>query len=120
MVVSSLIVGFGWALWHLPLRWTAGITLQQLPWLLLIVDITAKSVLFTRGFQYTSGRVLIAAILHGASNLFVVSARLLDRAGLDAAHPGHGHKSGAGAGDLAQPSPAPTATPTNGTPPGAS
>jgi len=45
---------------------------QQPVWLLL-VDITAKSVLFTWVFLHTRGSVLIAMLFHGATNLFVVS-----------------------------------------------
>ena len=71
--IASLIVGILWALWHLPLLWTAGIDVQQLPWWLLILDVPAKSLFFTLVFQRTSGSVLIAAIFHGATNLFTVS-----------------------------------------------
>jgi membrane protease YdiL (CAAX protease family) len=45
---------------------------QQPVWLLL-VDITAKSVLFTWVFLHTRGSVLIAMLLHGATNLLLVS-----------------------------------------------
>jgi membrane protease YdiL (CAAX protease family) len=71
--LASLIVGILWALWHLPLLWTAGIDAQQLPWWLLILDVPAKSLFFTLVFQRTNGSVLIAAIFHGATNLFTVS-----------------------------------------------
>jgi membrane protease YdiL (CAAX protease family) len=71
--VASLVVGIFWALWHLPLLWTPGIQASQLPWWLLIVDVPAKSVFFTWVFRHTAGSVLIAALFHGATNLFVVS-----------------------------------------------
>ena len=45
---------------------------QQPVWLLL-VDITAKSVLFTWVFLHTRGSVLVAMLFHGATNLFIVS-----------------------------------------------
>jgi membrane protease YdiL (CAAX protease family) len=45
---------------------------QQPVWLLL-VDITAKSVLFTWVFLHTRGSVLLAMLFHGATNLFIVS-----------------------------------------------
>jgi membrane protease YdiL (CAAX protease family) len=70
---ASLVVGILWALWHLPLLWTPGLQEQQLPWWLLILDVPAKSVFFTWIFLRTDGSVLIAALFHGATNLFVVS-----------------------------------------------
>ena len=45
---------------------------QQPVWLFLL-DITAKSVLFTWVFLHTRGSALFAGLLHGATNLFVVS-----------------------------------------------
>jgi len=72
-VTASLIVGVFWALWHLPLLWTPGIADSQLPWWLLVLDVPAKSVFFTWIFRRTGGSVLLAALFHGATNLFVVS-----------------------------------------------
>jgi hypothetical protein len=40
---------------------------------LLLVDTTAKSVLFTWVFLHTRGSVLLAALLHASTNLFAVS-----------------------------------------------
>ena len=45
---------------------------HQPVWLLLL-DVTAKSVLFTWVFLHTRGSVLIAMLFHGATNLFLVS-----------------------------------------------
>jgi CAAX protease family protein len=70
---ASLIIGIFWALWHLPLLWTPIIQASQLPWWLLVIDVPAKSVFFTWVFLRTDGSVLIAALFHGATNLFVVS-----------------------------------------------
>jgi uncharacterized protein len=68
-----LILGVIWALWHLPLVWTEGNVMYHQPVWLLLVDITAKSVLFTWVFLHTRGSVLIAMLFHGATNLFLVS-----------------------------------------------
>jgi membrane protease YdiL (CAAX protease family) len=75
--VASLVLGVLWGLWHLPLFWTEGApqVYQQPVWLFL-VDITAKSVLFTWVFLHTRGSVLLAMLLHGATNLFGVSPDL--------------------------------------------
>ena len=72
-LVASLILGVLWGLWHLPLVWTEGATLYQQPVWLFLLDITAKSVLFTWVFLHTRGSVLLAMLLHGATNLFAVS-----------------------------------------------
>ncbi len=75
-LVASLILGVLWALWHLPLVWTEGAPMYQLPIWLFLLDITAKAVLFTWVFLHTRGSVLLAMLLHAATNLFVVSPNL--------------------------------------------
>ncbi len=75
-LVASLILGVLWGLWHLPLVWTEGAPMYQLPVWLFLLDITAKSVLFTWVFLHTRGSALIAVLLHGATNLFAVSPNL--------------------------------------------
>jgi membrane protease YdiL (CAAX protease family) len=75
-LVASLILGVLWGLWHLPLVWTEGAPLYQQPVWLFLLDITAKSVLFTWVFLHTRGSVLLAILFHGATNLFVVSPML--------------------------------------------
>jgi uncharacterized protein len=72
-LVASLIVGVFWALWHLPLLWTEGRTRFQEPVWPILVDNTAKSVLFTWVFLNTRGSLLLAILLHAATNLFRVS-----------------------------------------------
>jgi membrane protease YdiL (CAAX protease family) len=72
-LVASVVLGVIWALWHLPLLWTEGGPMYQLPVWLLFLDLTAKAVLFTWVFLHTRGSVLIAMLFHGATNLFLVS-----------------------------------------------
>lgn len=76
-LVASLILGVLWGLWHLPLVWTEGATMYQQPIWLFFLDITAKSVLFSWVFLHTRGSVLLAMLLHGATNLFNVSPNLI-------------------------------------------
>src|ERR671911_2475431 len=75
-LVASLILGMLWGLWHLPLVWTEGAPLYQQPVWLFLLDIVAKSVLFTWVFLHTRGSVLLAMLFHGATNLFAVSPTL--------------------------------------------
>ena len=72
-LVASVVLGVLWGLWHLPLLFTEGMTLFGQPIWLLLADIVAKSTLFTWVFLRTRGSVLIAALLHATTNLFVVS-----------------------------------------------
>jgi uncharacterized protein len=72
-LVASLFLGVLWAGWHLPLIWTEGSALSGSPVWLLFLNLSATSVLFTWVFLRTRGSALLAALLHGASNLFVIS-----------------------------------------------
>ena len=72
-VVASLILGVIWWLWHLPLVWTSGAVLEGQPLWLLLLDLLAKSLIFTAVFLRTRGSLLIAILLHATTNLFVVS-----------------------------------------------
>jgi membrane protease YdiL (CAAX protease family) len=72
-LAASLVLGVVWALWHLPLQWTAGYAQYQLPVWLLVLDVSAKSVIFTWVFLRTRGSALIAIVLHASMNVFVVS-----------------------------------------------
>jgi membrane protease YdiL (CAAX protease family) len=72
-LVASLIVGVLWALWHLPLLWMEGSTRYQEPVWPILVDNTAKSVIFTWVFLHTRGSLLMAILFHGATNVFIVS-----------------------------------------------
>ncbi|GAA1430395.1 hypothetical protein GCM10009616_14870 [Microlunatus lacustris] len=72
-LTASVVLGLLWGAWHLPLTLTEGEYLHgQLFWLLL-VDITAKSVLFTWVFLHTNGSALMAVLFHATTNLFAVS-----------------------------------------------
>jgi len=72
-VSASLILGVIWWLWHLPLVWTAGAAIEGRQLWLLLADLMAMSLIFTYVFLGTTGSVLIAILLHAATNLFAVS-----------------------------------------------
>ena len=75
-LVSGLIVGAMWAIWHIPLFFIQGTSQyeQQLQGGLLpailgyAVFVIANSIQFTWVFNNTRGSVLLASVLHGASN----------------------------------------------------
>ena len=75
-LVSSLIIGVMWAIWHIPQFFTEG-TFQHglgsqaglLPaFLTYSVFLIVSSIWFTWVFNNTRGSVLMAAVMHGASN----------------------------------------------------
>jgi membrane protease YdiL (CAAX protease family) len=75
-LVSSLIIGVIWAIWHIPMFFLKG-TFQHdlgsqaglLPAILGYSGLViATSVQFTWVFNNTRGSVLLAAVMHGASN----------------------------------------------------
>jgi uncharacterized protein len=72
-IPASLILGFGWWIWHLPLIWTAGAAMEDQPEWLLLADLLVKSLIFTYVFLGTRGSVLFAIMLHASTNLFGVS-----------------------------------------------
>jgi membrane protease YdiL (CAAX protease family) len=64
-LVSSLIIGVIWAVWHIPHFLMAGNTIS-FGWFLL--DIIAKAVLFTWVYNNTNGSLLVATLFHAANN----------------------------------------------------
>jgi uncharacterized protein len=80
-LAASLGLGLVWALWHLPLFWTAGAALEGRSFLLEALALPALSVLYTWVFQHTRGSLLLAVLFHAAGNLWGVVA--LPPAGAD-------------------------------------
>jgi membrane protease YdiL (CAAX protease family) len=75
-LVSALIVGVAWATWHIPLFFIKGTSQYDqgsqaglLPAILgYSAFVIASSIQFTWLFNNTRGSVLLAAVMHGASN----------------------------------------------------
>jgi membrane protease YdiL (CAAX protease family) len=73
-VVASTLLGVVWACWHLPLLWTAGATLEGAsPWVLLL-ELPARSVVFTWIFRATGGSAVLAVLLHAAMSVSTLTA----------------------------------------------
>lgn len=64
-LTSSVILGIVWGLWHLPKFWAAG-NIAPVVW--AVLHNTAMAVLYTWVYENTSGSLLIASLLHAASN----------------------------------------------------
>jgi membrane protease YdiL (CAAX protease family) len=67
-LVASLVVGVGWAAWHLPLFLVAGSSQTGDPVLVYVVSVVAISVAFTWLYNATGGSVLLTTTLHASVN----------------------------------------------------
>ncbi len=70
-LVSSIILGLLWGMWHLPLWQMPGNFHAQIPLLLFILHDVALSILMTWMYQNTKGSLLIALIFHTSVNLAI-------------------------------------------------
>ncbi len=67
-LVSSLILGVIWALWHLPLFFNPATSYVNTPFWALLVFFLPFSILITWVFNSTGGSVLLVMILHAVTN----------------------------------------------------
>jgi len=69
-VVASLVLGFFWGLWHLPLFFIDGTTQAEasIPVWQFILQIMVLSVLFTWLYNNTRGSLLVAILFHTIGN----------------------------------------------------
>jgi uncharacterized protein len=67
-LVSSLILGVIWALWHLPLFFNSATSYINTPFWALLVFFLPFSILITWVFNSTGGSVLMIMILHAVMN----------------------------------------------------
>ncbi|MDP8959176.1 MAG: CPBP family intramembrane metalloprotease, partial [Actinomycetota bacterium] len=73
---AALIVGVLWGLWHLPLAFTAGNPLAELPFLLFLAEIVGVSVLYTWLYNSTNHSLLFVTLFHVTGN--VIGAYVLE------------------------------------------
>ena len=63
---ASLILGFLWAFWHLPLFWIQGLGRINLGFTVWLLGIIALAILFTWLYNGTQGSLLIVLLFHGS------------------------------------------------------
>ncbi len=66
--LASLLLGVVWAVWHLPLFYSAGTVQSHLPIGLFALSAIASSVLFAWLFNQSQGSVVPVLVLHTAVN----------------------------------------------------
>lgn len=69
-LISGLIVGMLWALWHLPLLLTEDNVMSAYPLIPYLLYVIGLSPLYTWLFNSTGGSVLVVTVFHAASNTF--------------------------------------------------
>lgn len=68
---ASLILGILWGLWHLPLVFIPDSFQSTLPFVGFLLATIAMSIIATWVFNHTHGSVLLAAILHAATDVTI-------------------------------------------------
>ena len=67
-LISSLILGTLWAIWHFPYALTEGSALSDIPLHWFFINLLAQSVIYTWIFLNTNGSLLLALLFHAAAN----------------------------------------------------
>lgn len=68
-LISSLILGALWAVWHFPYALTEGTFLSQAPLHWFFINLLAVSIVYTWIFINTNGSLLLALLFHAAGNV---------------------------------------------------
>ena len=68
-LAASALLGVVWACWHLPLFFVPGLPHSRTPFLLVLLGTLPLTVVFTWVVNSTRGSLLLAILLHAASNL---------------------------------------------------
>ncbi len=68
-VRAALVLGVAWACWHLPLYAVDSGGQERLPLAVFLISVVAQSVLYTWFWVVTGGSLLIAVLLHSATNV---------------------------------------------------
>ena len=70
--VASVLLGVAWAVWHLPLFYSAGTVQSHLPMGLYALSAIACSVLFACLFNRSQGSIVPALVLHTSVNAWAL------------------------------------------------
>jgi len=68
-LISTLIVGTLWSLWHLPLVFLVGNPMSEFP-LVWFISIAADAFIYTWIYNSTKGSILLVALFHGSLNVW--------------------------------------------------
>ena len=68
-VPASLVLGTSWACWHVPLYAIAADGPERAPLAVFLISVVALSILYTWFWLSTGGSLLIALLLHSATNV---------------------------------------------------
>jgi membrane protease YdiL (CAAX protease family) len=82
-LVASLVLGFFWALWHLPYMFSEGSALATRPLGLFFLNTIGLSILYTWIFNNTRGSVLLAILFHASGNTTAALLGMLSPAAAD-------------------------------------
>ncbi len=69
-LTASLVLGFLWGLWHLPLHFMSGTTQEIIPIYQFILKQMVGAIFFTWIYNNSNRNVLLAAITHAVWNVF--------------------------------------------------
>jgi membrane protease YdiL (CAAX protease family) len=67
-LLSSLILGALWAIWHFPYALTSGTSLSEVPLHWFLTNLLAVSIIYTWIFIHTNGSLLPVLLFHAAGN----------------------------------------------------
>ena len=68
-LISSLILGALWAIWHFPYALTQGTFLAEVPLHWFFINLLALSIIYTWIFNNTNGSLLLVLLFHAAGNV---------------------------------------------------
>jgi membrane protease YdiL (CAAX protease family) len=70
-LISTLILGVLWSIWHLPLFWLVGTSQFYTPIWLYFIYVTALAFQYTWVFLHTNGNIFACLLLHTFTNITV-------------------------------------------------
>jgi len=80
--LASMIVGFAWFVWHLPLFWVPGAAQQEIPMAQFALALLAYSFILTWLFESSTRSTFVAIVFHTSANVtfWLAAASIKDQA----------------------------------------